>query len=608
MNRPFLLRLLCPVLAVLFATVPTTLASKKAERIRVAEELTKEALHREIYGLKSERDRLLARAAAMDDDFAPAKWHQGLVRHRNAWIKAEDLPNLLAQQQRIADYRQVRERYPQTVQGQLELADWCAGRGLRDQERAHLTRVVTLDPDNTVARGRLGFQRMGFDWVTEEEIQEAVIGFRGNQAALARWRPQIEDIRRDLRHRSQLRRENAVDRLLAISDPEAATAIEAVLWNESEEAAQLMVRSLGAMPAHDVSLVLARQALLSPSVRVRESTARQLQTREMDSYVPTLLAMMYTPVTSRTDIFRTGGGRLLFRHTFAREGQDRREAMVVDSAFQRVALPGGDGRQTMLEVMEDAQENAVERDLGVIRQNLRTQTMNRRIAEALNTATEQELPADPEVWWQWWNEVNEVFTEGEKPLRSVRMAEQFVRVDRAEDLMPVVEPPTRPQPIESFSPPPLRRSDCLAAGTTVWTDRGTTAIEEVQVGDLVLSQDPETGELAYKPVLRTTVRPEGPLVRVRTVKGEAFETSGGHLFWVAGDGWIRARQLESGMELHGVGDTARVSLTEDGPELETYNLIVADFHTYFVGEGKLLCHDNTVRRPTDAVVPGLLQE
>jgi len=591
---------------VLCATAQFSPAAKKAERIRVAEELTKEALHREIYGLKSERNRLLLQAAAQDDDYAPAKWHQGLVRHQDTWIKAEDLPGLLGLQQRVADYRQVRERFPQTVQGQLELADWCAGRGLRDQEQAHLTRVVTLDPDNRIARQRLGFRRVGFEWVTEQEIQQAVDGFRTNQAALARWRPQIEDIRRNLRHRSQLRQESATERLLAINDPEAATAIEAILWNESEEAAQVMVRALGAMPAHEVSLVLARQALLSPSARIRESAARQLRTREMDSYVPTLLSMMYTPVTSETQVFRTNGGRLLFRHTFAREGQERREAIVLDSAFQRIGLPG-DGRQTMLETMGDGQDATIERDLRVVRQNLLTQAMNGRIADALNVATEQELPADPEVWWQWWNEVNEVFTEGEKPLRSIRMEEQFVRIERDPDVLPVAEPPT-PQPIQSFSPSPPRRSDCLAAGTIVWTDRGTTAIEQVQVGDLVLSQDPETGELAYKPVLRTTVRPEGPLVRVRTVKGEVFETSGGHLFWVAGEGWVRARQLESGMELHGVGGTARVSLTEDGPELETYNLIVADFHTYFVGDAKLLCHDNTVRRPTDAVVPGLLQE
>ena len=614
MNCPILLRLLCPVLVMLSATVQFSQAAKKAERIRAAEELTKEALHREIYGMKSERDRLLEQAAAQDDDYAPAKWHQGLVRHQNAWIRAEDLPELLGGQQRIADYRRVRERYPQTVQGQLALADWCAGRGLTDQERAHLTQVVTIEPDHTIARRRLGFRRVGFDWATEEEIQQAVDGFQENQTALARWRPQIEDIRRDLGHRTQLRRQKAMERLLAVSDPEAATAIEATLWNQNEEAAQLMVRTLGAMPAHSISLVLARQALLSPYARVREDAARQLRTRDMDGYVPTLLSMMYTPVSSETEIFRTRGGGLLFRQTFSREGQDHREALVMDAAFGGIVMPGGGGRQMMPVAGNDVQDANLERNPRVVRQNLQTQAMNGRIADALKIATEQDLPADPEAWWQWWNETNEVFVEGEKPLRAVRIPEQFVRIERSNDVLPVEPPkppqiePFTPQPIESFSPPRPRRSDCLAAGTLVWTDAGQTAIEQIRVGDLVLSQDPETGELAYKPVLRTTVRPEGPLVRVQTVAGETFETSGGHLFWVAGEGWMRARQLESGMELHGTGGAACVSLTEDGPELETYNLIVADFHTYFVGEAKLLCHDNTVRRPTDAVVPGLFEE
>ena len=31
----------------------------------------------------------------------------------------------------------------------------------------------------------------------------------------------------------------------------------------------------------------------------------------------------------------------------------------------------------------------------------------------------------------------------------------------------------------------------------------------------------------------------------------------------------------------------------------TYNLIVADFHTYFVGNSRLLSHDNTICVPTD---------
>ena len=56
--------------------------------------------------------------------------------------------------------------------------------------------------------------------------------------------------------------------------------------------------------------------------------------------------------------------------------------------------------------------------------------------------------------------------------------------------------------------------DCLLAGTPVWTASGPARVEEIQVGDLVLSQHPGTGELAYKPVLKTTVRPPGPLVEM----------------------------------------------------------------------------------------------
>jgi hypothetical protein len=37
-----------------------------------------------------------------------------------------------------------------------------------------------------------------------------------------------------------------------------------------------------------------------------------------------------------------------------------------------------------------------------------------------------------------------------------------------------------------------------------------------------------------------------------------------------------------------------------------YNLIVDDFHTFFVGDPGFLVHDNTPREPTAALIPGLL--
>ena len=37
---------------------------------------------------------------------------------------------------------------------------------------------------------------------------------------------------------------------------------------------------------------------------------------------------------------------------------------------------------------------------------------------------------------------------------------------------------------------------------------------------------------------------------------------------------------------------------------ETYNLVVEDFHNYFVGEEAILVHDVTLTDPTNIVTPG----
>lgn len=41
-------------------------------------------------------------------------------------------------------------------------------------------------------------------------------------------------------------------------------------------------------------------------------------------------------------------------------------------------------------------------------------------------------------------------------------------------------------------------ASCFAAGTMIETADGDRTIEEIQIGDLVLSANPETGEIAYK--------------------------------------------------------------------------------------------------------------
>ena len=117
-------------------------AASKAEKQQAAEELVKEALNREVYGLDKERDELLKRAAEQVPGFAPAMWHQGFVRHKNERIPSNELPQRLATDPRMMQYEQVRADHPDTIQGHLAIAQWCHKRGLEGQERAHLTEVL----------------------------------------------------------------------------------------------------------------------------------------------------------------------------------------------------------------------------------------------------------------------------------------------------------------------------------------------------------------------------------------------------------------------------------------------------------------------------------
>jgi len=148
--------------------------------------------------------------------------------------------------------------------------------------------------------------------------------------------------------------------------------------------------------------------------------------------------------------------------------------------------------------------------------------------------------------------------------------------------------------------------ECLVAGTPVWTEAGAVSVEQIEIGDRVLSQHPETGELTYKSVLRTTECPPEHLVKLQ-VNGESIQCSGGHPFWVSGNGWVKARHLQPDALLHTVIGVHRVESVEHTGFEATYNLMVADFHTYFVGARKILTHENTIRVPTDAVVPGLIE-
>jgi hypothetical protein len=89
--------------------------------------------------------------------------------------------------------------------------------------------------------------------------------------------------------------------------------------------------------------------------------------------------------------------------------------------------------------------------------------------------------------------------------------------------------------------------ECFPAGTPVETTRGPVPIDQVRVGDTVLSYDARTGGLTHTAV--TTVlhkpSPEGALLRLHA-SGTNITCTEGHPFFVVGRGWTHAGALAEG--------------------------------------------------------------
>ncbi|QDU94953.1 polymorphic toxin-type HINT domain-containing protein [Lignipirellula cremea] len=545
-----------------------------------AKNLVREALTREIYGDADDRAELLDRASSMSPDYAPAMWHRGYLRSEGEWIKADDLPATASKNRRLSAYLKIREEYSQTAGDQWKLANWCNERGLKEQERAHLSQVLTLDPENADARARLGFVRIDGAWVASEDLRASAETQNRGQANLAHWREEMQELISGLRNRSEHKRTAALKKLEAIDQLTAVPALEQMLARESEDSAALAVNLIAQFAAQDATDALARLSVNSPWDRIRQQAAEKLSTRDEMSYVPSMLASLYTPTMSRMQVFKGRSGRMIYQHVFYREGQEQGQLAMLETTYRRAST----GPEAASRAVNDMQNTVMQRERNRAGQNAMTAMMNQRVCDALQVAVGQQMAPQPEAWWNWWNQHNGIFVQGQKPVQTFVGQRQVA----------VAGPPPTPQ-------------DCLAAGTKVWTATGYKPIEEMAVGDLVLAQDSETGELALKPVIRTTIRPISRLVRVETSEG-SIESSEGHPFWVSGEGWVKARDLRSGMELHGVSGPVRIINAVQTSEEQTYNMIVADFNTYFVGEAKVLSHDNTIREATLSLVPGMPKE
>jgi hypothetical protein len=585
--------------------------------------LVQAALKSELAGDAQRRDALLRQALEQSPNDAMVNWQLGRLRVQGKWKSPAEVEQAAQGDQRLAQYRRMRDEAQPTAEGQATLARWCRKNRLTDEERVHWLIVLQLEPGNAEAIAAMKLQPYLGTLMTPEQIERVKRETYEIAKAAERWRPLVAGWQNATEHGNAALTTEMQTKLAASSSAAELLGLEKTLWHQvgikrRQETYRSMLRAmmpaLGENPHPAAAASLARSAVFADFDDVRAAAIAGLKQHPLDHYAMLLLGSLqslleakaevhgqFNSVTLDCSVYQEGAlADLSFSHSL----------IVSRGGPENAILTAGEGGAGQADV--DAQNrvlraNAERTAVGnqfqqaasdfydtVERANQQIAQRNVRITAALGELTGQKLGEEPMKWWKWWwqdyNESYEVISRSES--------------DPADyERKPVYSSSTS----EYYRLP----HSCFAPGTKVWTMTGRQPIEAIKIGDRVLAQDVESGELAYKPVLAVTVRSAGSWMKICLgTHAEELTTTPSHPFWVAGEGWRMTKQLEAGNRVDSLAGGVPVESVEtlkadtSSPAF-AYNLIVADFNSYFVGDQGILVHDNTPRMPTAAILPGL---
>jgi hypothetical protein len=596
-------------------------ASAEIETTAETERLLAAAAHAEIAGDEAGRNSLLQRAVQSGSPSRLARWQLGQLEIQGKWLAADQIAEKAAADPRQLEYAALRDSYGDTPEGQLALARWCEKKGLADEARFHWTSVLSIQPNHEEALRELDAQWYDGQLLTREQIALAKVAERELEKSQRGWKSRLVAWNRGLEGDLSLRMA-ALAEVSAIDSPAAIPVVEQATLDQttSAELADLRRRHLGRafldaldrMSGPRAAESLVRHAVLSPFETIRTSAVDRLKQRQMYEYVPYLLDNLSAPVFSWFGVITQPDGSVHYRHRLYREGpfadwsfEANRSALRQPTALEaRTRLDGEAGitadqwmqmdralwrgiARNVRRFNNQFGRQAFDTERQVAEFNGSVGEMNERIFPVLSQTTGQDFGDSPRAWWDWWQDYNGYEYSDDRPIYN------FAYQDQQQYSVPTV-------PLGGVG----GGAECFVRGTPVWTKTGPRPIETLRMGDLVLSQNVDTGELAFKAIVGTTIRPPSPMVQL-TIGKEQITATVGHPFWVAGTGWRMAKELVDGAVLHGVKSPARIAAAAPAEQAESYNLVVAEFATYFVGEQGILVHDNTPRSPTAAIVPGV---
>lgn len=514
------------------------------------------------------------------------------------------------------------------------LAKLCQSSSLEAQARFHWSRVLLFQPKDTDAIKALGLIAYDNQFLTAKQLEEMKLRDRETQRAAAKWKGMLEEAKLNSLNANRRTSEGAQQKIASVTDPDAVVVLCDVIKNDTGVAnvpfAKAAAKALSQIEGSAAAAALADVAFYHAHPEVTSTVAEYLKRRQVEHYMPRLISRVQAareittykvwqwndrPVTLRLVTSDIAEAAKMFNNDY-KVSNERKEAngdttadlsgtvtyiKWIGSYVVRQARPDVDAFSSGYQAgdfipMKSADNKTSESSLDewLSQQTQIVESMNREIErrnllliDLLEDLTNIEVGDEPVAWWNWWRDTDGTVDINNLGRRVTSLAAEVVQSR---------------QVTQSTN----RARDGFQAETPVWTRRGLLPISGVIPGDEVLSQHPETGELAYKLVLGVTTAPSSICRKMTADKSEYIATKGARA-WVTGTGWRSFKSMQPEDRIHSVDGWTPIEGLVDIENQRANNLIVEDFHTFFVGKQKLLVHDGAPIEPASTVVPGMLR-
>jgi hypothetical protein len=310
------------------------------------------------------------------------------------------------------EYEKVRAKYPDTVEGQWDLAEWCRERNLTRLRAQHLQRIIELDPDHEKARQALHYRRVGGEWKTRKQEMEELgyVSFKG------KWRTNQEVAIIERLHKTDLavkewkgrlkrwrgwldtgREAEAVEQIDGINDPFAVSALEMALTQDKVDShRKRYINALARTDSPQGWRVLCLLAIEDDNEEIRMTCLEHLEQHPSQAFVDYFISRLGD--ASNPKVNRAADGLARMKSTAAVPALI--EHLITKHKY--VLPPAGNGMQAGFVRGPGGMGGAGLNMGGNAPQVITQEQNNQNVLDALAGLTSVNLGFDKSAWKRWY--------------------------------------------------------------------------------------------------------------------------------------------------------------------------------------------------------------